>query len=763
LYRLCAELKPNYKVVLNGAPGDSSVEEMIHLARYIIPNKARLVDEVEEIASILVPKPINSASRKTNTSEEDKGNALKKLSTILEKYTLKRTAQDINFEFTELEEKVIKINLTNSQKQLYKSTILKNNSLVAIIEGVQAKQALRNVKKNLDSVKYSLSNTLASLGLICNHPNLYSLKNLYFGSDKARFDEEILNISNKLICLRELIPQLLSAGNKLLIFTQFSLILDFIEHILIYKDLNYERIDRATRSADKKVNVENFKKGLSKILIISADVGDLGMELSSNEVFILMDSQFNIYKDIQAFCKAYPKEKENKITVYRFVSQSTVEERIVVNALKRVAKGEIITNPVDQSKHDKGVVESILKFGAQELLHGTFQANNNTLLDIPNPKIKEIIESKPQESGNPQHIKVYDFNEFFLNRFSYIDIPVVDSEKNVIEIEEVKTKDTEKSEEKILEEIPKSKTPENQTLVLESQSPQNDSTVEAKPEIEIENKEEPTTTNQNQTVPLQLTKDSKILDYSDNLKPVFEEIQSKDASELQKLCGLDDFVRLKFLEFILKYEVTPLTLDALHHRFAIILEPYTQAAKPPSFDRFKEYLKYFYASLLHGANLPTLNEFFFFKVKPQIIRKRALGLSRLRALLDLYKNKASEFKIDSKKYEDLFKGGEVMQGIENEGNRWINVDDYHLFKGISRYGLEEWDRMIKDPEVWSYTDVEKSYNNEFWKPIFRKIEGKDVLEGQEIECYNFTKEYLRIRSHLLLDLLVAQEEGDATT
>ncbi len=85
-------------------------------------------------------------------------------------------------------------------------------------------------------------------------------------------------------------------------------------------------------------------------------------------------------------------------------------------------------------------------------------------------------------------------------------------------------------------------------------------------------------------------------------------------------------------------------------------------------------------------------------------------------------------------YEGLLKG-DVMQGIENEGNRWINVDDYNLFKGISRYGLEEWDRMIKDHEVWSYLDLNKSYNNEFWKAIFRKIEGKEVIEGQETECY----------------------------
>jgi len=568
LYRLCTELKPNYKLVLNGAPGDSSVEEMIYLAKYIVPNKTRLIDEIEEIASILVPKPINSASRKINTSEEDKGNALKKLSTILEKYTLKRTALDIGFEFTELEEKVIKINLTNNQKQLYKNTITKNSNLVAIIEG---KQALRSVKKGTDNVKYSLSNTLSNLELICNHPNLFYLKNVYFGSDKNRFDEDILNISNKLLCLRELIPQLLSAGYKPLIFTQFPLMLDFIEHILIYKDLSYERIDRATRIPDKKVNVENFKKGLSKILIISADVGDLGMELSSNEIFILMDNHFNIYRDIQAFCKAYPKERENKLIVYRFVSQSTVEEKIVTNALKRVSKGEPITNPVDQSKHDKGVIETILKFGVREIMNGP--APSNKPLDISSLQIKEIIESKPSELGTPQHIKVYDYNEFFLNRFNYVDIPMVDNE-NIIEIEEAKTKDTEKNDEKVLEETTQPiLSPKTQSQNMESQQPsfENENSLgfetKTQPISEPQDSKEEVKTPENIVAPQKIpVAPNKGLDYFDDLKLVFEAIRDKDANELPKICILDEFVRLKFLEFILKYEVTPLALDELHQR-----------------------------------------------------------------------------------------------------------------------------------------------------------------------------------------------------
>jgi len=654
LYRLCAELKPNHKVVLSGAPGDSSVDEMVSLARYIIPNKTKMIEEIENISSILVVKPINSASRKINTTEAEKENALKKLSSLLEKHTLKRTAQDINFEFTNIDEKVIKITLTHAQRKLYKNVILKNSSLATLIEGGQAKQNSKNLKKNSDTLKYSLTSALHNLILVSNHINLYSLKNFNFELNNGKFEEEILDTSNKLKLFSKLVPKLLASNQKLLIYTQFPLVLDFIEQLLILLDLEYERIDGATRSTDKKTNIENFKKGLSRILIISAEVGDLGVELTSSEIIILMDSHLNIYKDIQDFCRALPKQKNNKLTIYRFLSKSTVEDRIVSNAFHKVLKNEVITNPFDQSKYDKGILESILKYNGKEFLEDINQ--NHNPYEITNKSINDIFSTVGKKLGKSQHIKIYDQSEFFVSDLNFMDIVVTPGDSNHIEdfkdlnqiiIEKPEDKpfinkndinnevslEKQMSLEKIQNGIKNSLEQKSQSdissnvhikipVACETPQIQNDSN-----DQNIKNSamsiEYPNDKSLSQDEEIQKT----LINYNTHLLLIFKEICNKGIDELSKMCSFEEVIRLKFLEFLLKYEVTPLTLEEFYKRyfffflyllifrFCQFMEPYSSAIKIPTLIHFKEYLKLFYSILLNGPGSSDVNKFFFFNVK----------------------------------------------------------------------------------------------------------------------------------------------------
>ena len=590
LYRFCAELKPNYKLVLSGTSEKSSVDEMVSLARYIIPNKTKQIEEIENISSILIAKPINSATRKLNTTEEDKENALIKLNSILEKHSLKRTAQDINFEFTALNEKVIKITMTSAQKKLYKNVILKNNNLVALFDG-EKKQNLKNLKKNSDILKSSLINTLQNLLLTSNHPNLLSRKNFNLESSKGKFEEEILETSNKLKLLSKLVPRLLASNQKLLIFTQFPLFLDFIEQLLILSDLEYERIDEATRNSDKKLNVENFKKGFSRILIISAEVGDLGIELTTSEIVILMDSQFNIYKDIQEFCKGYPKDKKNKVTIYRFLSKSTVEDKIISNAFKRITKDEVVSNPIDQSKHDKGILESILKYNGKEHLEDANE--NNTFKEISDKSIDDIILTTGQKQGRPQHIKMYDLSEFYLSDFNFMDIVLTPTNAKLIE----ETKGSgqmiiEKTEEK---ESHNEKIPFEKKVSLKKGQNGIKDNIEQKLQNEIASNiriEIPATystvhlqNNSNDTFNLRKNSSMNVdypkerplakieefqnvfLDYHNHLASIYKEISNKGTEELKNICDLEEFIRLKFLELVLKHEVISLQLEELYKRY----------------------------------------------------------------------------------------------------------------------------------------------------------------------------------------------------
>jgi len=72
--------------------------------------------------------------------------------------------------------------------------------------------------------------------------------------------------------------------------------------------------------------------------------------------------------------------------------------------------------------------------------------------------------------------------------------------------------------------------------------------------------------------------------------------------------------------------------------------------------------------------------------------------------------------------------------VDEDEEKWDNIDDYCLFDGISRYGMEEWDRIMKDSELWDRAETKAYEDGDVWKLIFKKIEDKEPPENKELEC-----------------------------
>ena len=436
LYKLCGDLETNFKLLLTGTPIQNTIDELISLVKYIIPSKSNLVDEIEELTAALVTKPGVSMTAKKDVTDEQREDALKKLKAILKNHMLRRTVQDANLKFPELEEKIVKLNLTNVQKHLYKNILLKNYSVLANAESVLGK-SLGKGKRTSDNLRVSLINILTHLRLVCDHPDLFYSRSFNFDGNEATFEDQILSGSNKLKFLDKIIPRFLDAGHKILMFTQFVLMLDIVEEFLIFKNYEYERLDGTTRNIDRQKIIDSFNNGRSKIFILSTRAGGLGINLTSSDTVVFIDSDFNPYRDIQAFCRAYRIGQKNKVMVYRLVSKYTVEEKIVENATKKLMLGEMIINPIDQSKNDKGVVESILRHGAMELFDKTFDQENDD--EITEDKLNELLSREPKPVEDIKQVKVNDLNDFYLSGFNFIDFnftpiiqnnPVKDTEEN---------------------------------------------------------------------------------------------------------------------------------------------------------------------------------------------------------------------------------------------------------------------------------------------------------------------------------------------
>ncbi len=64
-------------------------------------------------------------------------------------------------------------------------------------------------------------------------------------------------------------------------------------------------------------------------------------------------------------------------------------------------------------------------------------------------------------------------------------------------------------------------------------------------------------------------------------------------------------------------------------------------------------------------------------------------------------------------------------------DEWKNENDYSLLEGISKYGLEEWEKIVEDEQLWKVSDPQIRESVPVWKTLFIKIEGEDTAEEEE--------------------------------
>ena len=124
-----------------------------------------------------------------------------------------------------------------------------------------------------------------------------------------------------------------SNKNKLLIFSRFKETLDLISQILldkIFPKIRYLRLDGSV-SIDKRFSITKlFNEDTEyKILLLTTGVGGVGLNLSSANVVIMFDHDYNPMNDLQAIDRAHRIGQKNILNVYRLIMKDTLEEKIM--------------------------------------------------------------------------------------------------------------------------------------------------------------------------------------------------------------------------------------------------------------------------------------------------------------------------------------------------------------------------------------------------------------------------------------------------
>ena len=302
------KLKSQYRICLSGTPIENRLLELWSLFNFLNPGLLGIRGEFQE-------KFILPIERFQNQEAADK------LKLIISPFIMRRVKSDKSIinDLPEKNEMKIFIELSEVQVKLYKELV--ETTLEKI-------DTISTDKRKKTGVILGL---LVKLKQICNHPNQY-LKITTASIDEDAKMKEIISQSQKLERLIEMTDEVISNGEKILIFTQFTKMGDLLQKIFEYKyKFKILYFHGSVPEKKRREIVDEFQSQDTEsppILILSLKAGGTGLNLTQGTAVIHFDRWWNPAVEDQATDRAYRIGQKFVVNVYKFITNGTIEEKI---------------------------------------------------------------------------------------------------------------------------------------------------------------------------------------------------------------------------------------------------------------------------------------------------------------------------------------------------------------------------------------------------------------------------------------------------
>lgn len=128
----------------------------------------------------------------------------------------------------------------------------------------------------------------------------------YDNVQKFALDPEVYLEGGKIAALREIIAKCQKEGKRMLLFSQFVMILDILQVALDHLDIRYTRLDGSTKTDERQALVDEFTEDSDiTVFLLSTKAGGVGINLVAASVVVIYDQDFNPHNDRQAADRAY--------------------------------------------------------------------------------------------------------------------------------------------------------------------------------------------------------------------------------------------------------------------------------------------------------------------------------------------------------------------------------------------------------------------------------------------------------------------------
>ncbi len=287
------------KFALTGTPIENNLMELWSIFDFIMPGYL-----------------YNKSKFKSIFVNNDKN--IIELKNLIKPFILRRTKKEVITELPDKIEQKIIIDLEKEHKRAYKGYV----NLIT-----------RKIKEN-NQDNITVFSYLTKLRQLCLSPELM-VKNYQCKNSKL---DVLINIIND------------SSDEKILVFSQFTKVLEVIGKRLNEENISYSYLDGKTSAKDRVKLVEEFNTNNNKVFLISLKAGGTGLNLTSANIVVHFDPWWNPAVEDQASDRAHRIGQKNVVNVIKLIAKGTAEERVInLQETKKELIEDVINGNLDNS------------------------------------------------------------------------------------------------------------------------------------------------------------------------------------------------------------------------------------------------------------------------------------------------------------------------------------------------------------------------------------------------------------------------------
>lgn len=295
IYQSIIKLKGQNRLVLTGTPIENSLSDLWAQMNFINPGLLGNFNYFKREYILPIER---------KNSEEQQA----KLQLLIRPFILRRSKHDVAKDLPALTEQIRYCPMADAQHSMYereKSAI--RNALIQKIE-----------TDGMSKSAIQILQGLSRLRQLANHPDMIGMES----------DRESDSESGKFNAVIESLQLILEEKHKVLIFSSFVKHLNILKSHLEEEKIRYSMLTGSTRNREEVIN--SFQEDEdNRVFLISLKAGGVGLNLTQADYVFILDPWWNPAAEMQAISRAHRIGQEKKVMVYRFITEGSIEEKII--------------------------------------------------------------------------------------------------------------------------------------------------------------------------------------------------------------------------------------------------------------------------------------------------------------------------------------------------------------------------------------------------------------------------------------------------